>query len=73
MCRRQLSAVLEREAHGTDTNHVGGAAFFPSGSIHQSHGEYFTGTEGRYVINLADRRNLATHNDPKRLAGVASA
>jgi hypothetical protein len=69
MCLRQLSAVLEREAHGTDTNHADGAAFVPSGSVQQSDGEFFTGTEGRYVINLADRRNLAVHKDAKRLAG----
>jgi hypothetical protein len=69
MCRGQLSAVLERESHGTDTNHADRAAFVPCGSVHQSDGEFFTGTEGRYIINLADRRNLTVHKDPKRLAG----
>lgn len=34
-----------------------------------SDGEFFAGTEGCYIINLSDRRNLQVHSDVRRLAG----
>lgn len=68
-CRRQLSGLLERESFAADTNYADRTAFFPIGSVYLSDGEFFTGTEGCYVINLADSRNLAIHTDPRRLAG----
>jgi hypothetical protein len=68
-CRLPLSAVLDRDIGGADTNHADGTPFVPAGSLHLSDGEFFTGTEGRYIINLADRRNLTVHTDVKRVAG----
>lgn len=68
-CHRHLSAPLAREIQSAETNHADGAAFVPAGGLHVSDGEFFTATEGRYVINLADRRNLTVHTDLKRIAG----
>ena len=68
-CRLPLSASLDTVVDGNNTNDSDGAPFVHPGQYHVSDGGYFTGTEGRYIINLMDRRNVTDHSDPKRLAG----
>ena len=68
-CKRSLSAPLSREVDSSATNHADGEPFLPVGSLHISDGGYFSGTEGRYFINLADRINMTDHTIVSRLAG----
>lgn len=68
-CRRPLSVSLAREVDARATNQADGQAFLLAGSLHRSDGEFFTGTEGRYIINLADAMNVRDHADTRRLAG----
>jgi hypothetical protein len=68
-CNRPLSTALEREVSGSSTNHEDGQPFVPGGSFHVSDGEFFTGSEGRYIINLSDGLNLRDHPDRRRLNG----
>jgi len=68
-CKGPLSAILTHEVTEGATNVTKGEPFVAAGSVHLSRGSYYTGTDGQYIINLADRRKMTAHSDPRRLAG----
>ena len=43
--------------------------YLPAGFFFRSDGSYFTGSEGKVIINLNDLLNAQNHHDPTRLNG----
>jgi len=64
-----LSALLAREVDASATSQADGQPFQPAGTLHKSDGLFFSGSEGRYIINLADAKNMHAHTNIKRLNG----
>jgi hypothetical protein len=46
-----------------------GKAHVPNGYFYQSQSEYWTNSNGNYLLNLADLKNTKHHWDKKRLQG----
>jgi hypothetical protein len=66
-CGRALSRGLTQEVvEPIDEN---GQPFVPSGSWHISDGSVYTGTDGKFVININDALNLRDHPDSSRFNG----
>lgn len=66
-CGLPLSESLEADQDVSSTGY--GEPYVRRGQLLISDGTEFNGTAGRYVINLADARNLQLHPDRRRRNG----
>jgi hypothetical protein len=67
-CNRDLTTPLE-EALATQLFTKDGDPHVPTGYFAVSDGDYYTGTEGQRLVNLADMRSWYRHTDLRRLNG----
>jgi len=69
LCKTELSSHLEELADLTALSDADNAPHVPEGRYVLSDGSFFTGTEGKVIMNLHDARNIRRTDDPSRLNG----
>ena len=69
LCEMELSACLERLADATALSEADKEPHVPEGHYVVSDGSFFTGTEGKVIMNLRDAKNIRRTADPSRLNG----
>ncbi|MBA9078664.1 hypothetical protein [Rufibacter quisquiliarum] len=68
-CGIELTEELESLDDTTLLNETDEQSYVPIGKLFISDGEYYTGTEGKIIINCADLKNAKNHPDIIRLQG----
>lgn len=68
-CGIELTEELEALNDTNFLNETDKESYVPIGRLFISNGEYYTGTEGKIIINYADLKNVKNHHDLIRLQG----
>jgi hypothetical protein len=68
-CGNALTAPLVELPDGRSVCEKDAQSYVPRGFFVLSDGEYFTGTEGKYIVSLPDVLGTHRHSDMRRLSG----
>ncbi|GAA4469004.1 hypothetical protein GCM10023189_55180 [Nibrella saemangeumensis] len=69
ICNTPVSNIIQELPESSLLKETEGDEFIPKGYYVLSDGEYFTGSEGKLIINISDLLSCIYHPDASRLNG----